>query len=65
MNETIAQEKPALKKEIRELRSKIAAALSAKQKNDVKKLRRRKRKLKARTRKLAAATKTAPAAPSP
>jgi hypothetical protein len=62
MNETNPEERPALKKEIRELRAKIGAALGAKQSAEVKKLRRRVRKLKARTRKLAAAAKPAQAA---
>lgn len=53
-----------LKKRIRELRASIAAAIQAKQHDEVKKLRRQKKRLKAQSRRLGKARRAASGAPA-
>ena len=57
--------KSELKKQIRDLKTKIAEAIQAKQSTEVKKLRRHVRRLKAETRHLAASKPAAAASPEP
>ncbi len=58
----VAPSKSDVKKQIRELKAAIAAAITEKKGSEVKNLRRRVRRLKAVTRKLASAARTAPPA---